>query len=431
MIAIFPAAMTAIFFLYQYRNGFKFGVVSYLISIYLASSVCSLVLNFIFGYQDVYSLELFPVVFLAAMVVLVFFGFFGFKDRVFNEIVLTNIRLLKFLEYFMIPFSVLAFGFFLLNTYTALSGDVEAERNLIASGENTRLSSHGLLNSLCSLVANCFLFNMLFGFLNLTRGYPGHSLFKAVLHISLSTVYVLYILSYAGRDGVVYWVMSFVFFFLLFRDFLPLTSKRALYLGFAILFFPIFLVFIKISIARFGENGTGEVILSFFDYAGQQIFYFNDHFMVSPPPMHGAINFGPAFSLGTKLFDHDYEQFVRAEWFTFFLDRDVIPWVFTTFVGSFLHDFGRFGAFISCLILYGLAKYSVHSVKGGYMLLSDLIIFILIFQIVSWGVFYYRQYSAFIYILLILCFFSVFKFSGGTRQVVIKKEGDYSDAHNS
>ena len=96
--------------------------------------------------------------------------------------------------------------------------------------------------------------------------------------------------------------------------------------------------------------------------------------------------------------------------------------MFTTVIGSFLHDFGRIGCVVAIVLIFLLVRTLLYRAKvSGIFKLSELIMFILMFQIVSWGVFYYRQYSAFFYIVAMLLLFLFFKLSGGTRTLLIFK----------
>lgn len=410
-----------VFVFYQAGNRFYFGVVSYLFCIYLASFLCSIILGVFFGYSDVYDLGLEPVLFLVAMAVIVFLGFTGFRDNDLQCISLNNFKVLRFIEFSMIPLSILALVFFAMSALVALSGDVESNRNLIASGGVSYVEQYGALNSICSLIANLFLLNMLFAFLNLSEGYPG-TRFRAFTHLLCSTVYIFYILSYVGRDGFVYWAMSLLFFVLFFRGFMPKRNMRLLLVCASSLAVPALLVFVKITISRFGGDGSSDLFVALLDYAGQQVFHFSEHYKMDAPPIGGVMDFAPVSMFKAWVLGEVYEPFNREEWFAFYLNKGVIPWVFTTFIGSFLHDFGRLGTFFAAVVIAILTRMVVWSVKRTKVLrLSNLVLFILLFQVVSWGVFYYRQYSAFFYIVSMFLIFMVFKFSGRAQALCIFK----------
>lgn len=422
MILIPVFILGSLLFVYQVLNKFRFGVVSYLFCIYLASLVCSLILYLFFGYYKKYELQLEPTVYFSCALCIGFLGFFRFREHQLQYMVLNNIKLIKFVEMTIVPFTTGAIVFFLWHTWTALSGDIEANRNAVAAGGATYLREAGIVNSLFSLVANLFLLNMLFAFLNLTEDYPERSLIKAFLHLTLSTVYIFYIMAYVGRDGVVFWGMSLIFFYLLFKDFVTDEKLKYLKLAAFMLAVPAISLFMMISIRRFGGGGAGDLVLALLDYAGQQVFNFNDHYLVNPPVAQGAISFLPVVNLQSNIFGSITGVFDKEAWNQVFLNKGIKPWVFTTLVGSFMYDFGRVGAIAAMAVLGSIAWNSLKDVKKyGFIKFSDLLMFILVFQIVSWGVFYYRQYSAFFYLLSLVLLIFVFKFTSSSNKVVLNK----------
>ncbi|MBS7842094.1 oligosaccharide repeat unit polymerase [Pseudomonas fluorescens] len=413
---------------YQLINKLKIGVVTYLIFIYFCSLFCSVILYFFFGYDERYVLHLEPLIYFLISLSFLLLGFFRFRDFRFKVIVLNNIKIIKFIEWAIVPFTSGAIVFFSYHALMMLSGDIEANRNAVVAGQINYLSELGLINSIFSLVSNLFLLNMLFAFLNLTETYPGARISRSLVHLFLSTVYIFYIMAYVGRDGVVFWLMSLYFFYLLFRGFIVNRKLRFLKRAAIILAVPAFLVFMIISVQRFGGDNRGSVLIALLDYAGQQVLNFNDHYLVNPPLANGAISFSPLVSLNSYLFGADSIPFNKDVWNKVFLDEGIAPWVFTTLIGSFMYDFGRIGGllvvgFLSCLVCWVLRDIKKH----GAIKFSDLILFILLFQISSWGVFYYRQYSSFFYILSLLLIVVVYKFSGRTRCVFIRKLDDVNE----
>mgnify|MGYP001580934387 CR=1 FL=1 len=422
LIPLFATAL--LLFLYQALNKFKVGVVSYLIFVYFCSIVCSLVLYLFFDYSESYILEFEPIFYFSSGLCVLLIGFFRFRDYRLKKVVLNNIRLIKFIELAIIPFTIGAIVFFMLHALTVLSGDIEANRYAVVAGEENYLGGMGVINSIFSLVANLFLLNMLYSFLNLTESYPGASTGKAFMHLMLSTVYIFYIMAYVGRDGVVFWGMSLIFFYLLFKDFIVEGNRRYLRRSAMVLAVPAVSMFMMISIYRFGGGGAGHVVLALLDYAGQQLLNFNDHYLVDAPLAHGAISFAPIVTFESYFLGADSLHFDKDAWNQVFLDKGVMPWVFTTLIGSFMYDFGRAGGFGVVVFLSGFVYCILRDVKRhGFIKFSDLILFVLVFQIVSWGVFYYRQYSSFFYILSLLALAGVSKLSGGASKVILSKVG--------
>ncbi|MCM2379527.1 O-antigen polymerase [Pseudomonas marginalis] len=428
MIFIPVLAVGWLLIVYQLINKLKIGVVSYLMFIYFCSLCCSLILYFFLDYDERYMLHLEPLIYFSISLSFLFLGFFRFRDFRFKVIVLNNIKTVKLIEWAIVPFTFGAIVFFLSHALTMLSGDIEANRNAVVAGQVNYLSDLGLINSIFSLVSNLFVLNMLFAFLNLTESYPGASVYRSLVHLVLSTVYIFYIMAYVGRDGFVFWLMSLCFFYLLFRDFIVRKKLRFLKRTAVILSIPAFLIFMVISAQRFGGDNRGSILTALLDYAGQQVLNFNDHYLVNPPSANGAISFAPLASLSSYVFGADSIPFDKEAWNKVFLDEGIVPWVFTTLIGSFMYDFGRIGGLLVIILLSCLVCWVLRDIKKhGSIKFSDLILFILLFQISSWGVFYYRQYSSFFYILSLLLMVVVYKFSGRTRCVFIRKLDDLNE----
>lgn len=418
MAIVFFVFMFVCLAYYLTSNKFHLGIMSFLMLIYMGSAASSLALRYFFEQSEYLDLSIEAVFYLAFALIILFTGFFDHKDYRLKYLLISNIRSVKFAEHAYLPPLIAAYFFFAFQASLILQGDIGAARVIIASGDLDHLSKFGVFNTIFSLAANSFMIPMIYGFLNLTTDYPGASRKKSTFHFFCSTIYIVYILSYVGRDGFVYWSMSFISLFLFFRDFIDHNQRKRIRNIFFFFSAPAFLLFIYISVARFGlEN----LVFTLFDYSGQQLFNFSRHYEVSPPLTYGAANFAPAVSLFNSILGSNISPFDRIEWFKYFLDQDVLPWVFTTLIGSFMHDFGKFGALLLTLAISLIAKYSLRDNRRGYIKFSDLILLLLLYQIVSWGVFYYRQYSAFSYILLMLCIYLFFKFSGSTKMAIIKK----------
>lgn len=421
MIILILFSFASLFALYQVLNSFKFGAASYLFLVYLSSFLSSAMLFYYYDYEGVFNIDCGFSLFFLSCLFLIFAPFFRFKDINFERIIIFNFKYLKFLEVLISIFAFFSLFYFVYQSYNILSvSDLQAMRNLIASGDAEHLARFGFLNSVFSLSANLFVLSILFGFLNISSGYPGARLWKAVTHFLLSSVYIFYIFSYVGRDGFVYWTMTFLFMFFLLKDFISIRNKKTILLTFFLISAPAFVVFIWISYSRFSDEG---LIFSLFNYAGQQIFNFNDHYLVDDyvSKTHGSANFAPLISFLSGVFGFNIDIFNKDAWFDDYLNAGVTPWVFATFIGSFYHDFGVLGAFLCCLIISLVFFFLFRNIKRGFVLFSDLILFILFYQIVLLGVFYYRHYSAFFYILVMFIVFLFFKLSGASSKIVISK----------
>jgi len=176
--------------------------------------------------------------------------------------------------------------------------------------------------------------------------------------------YVVYITAYVGRDALIYWEMSFLFSYLLLRRFIYRKNQVLVITLFIVISILASIPFIMISTARFGsgietklrndieiidESGNRSkhsfIIESLVDYAGQQISNFNDKFIINPPKRFGGENF-PVIAKFIERIGIPIKPIYNNELlYNYYFQFGAVPWVFYTFIGSFLSDFGRLGAF--------------------------------------------------------------------------------------
>jgi oligosaccharide repeat unit polymerase len=291
--------------------------------------------------------------------------------------------------------------------------------------QKTVLAGYGIVNSIFSLFANLFILAIIFSFINFARGVKYKR--KAFLLLISSLSYVIYVLAYVGRDGVVYWLMSFLFILFLMKGFLDDSTKRKITRVFYIIALIIIIPFIYISIARFsyGDTSIGWAIAN---YLGQQVGNFNDLYELQPPLSYGK----SIFPLFTEWLDQlgitNADTFTKSQQDFYFYRNGVTTWIFKTYIGSFLSNFGRIGTIIILFSLTIISRGILNKVnRTKSFTISRLIIFILLFQNVLWGVFYFRLALNNIYI-LVMVFLSLFfnYFLTGTKQsqiIILKFKG--------
>lgn len=401
MIVLPLITLIVIFICYWFLNDRHFGVVNLLILTYILMCFAALLLEYfqVFYAGSTASFE--PMAYLSVCFIIIFWGFAGFRDRKLTAIKIERIFLYRTLEDFLLIGGFLSILFFLPFAFTALKGDISLTRNeMVASG--SILADFGIINSICSLMANLFIIAQVCSFINLIPINGKRNVYKAYLMLLSSLSFVVYILTYAGRDGVVYWLMSYVFCFLLFRNFLVVSDLKRIMRVSALVIATIMIPFLMISMSRFSEMDEGTVWW-IINYAGQQLQNFNDHYQIEAPLLYGKhtlpiiydfLNFA-GFDISSKL---DMDIF-----HSYFLNEGVVPWVFTTFIGNFIYDFGKIGALLFLGIMSFVTRKLLKKVtRTGVLEFSNLLIFILLYQSVYWGVFYFRLYVANYYILFLL-----------------------------
>lgn len=388
---------------------------SFIISVYGVMGVAAIILYVFYGFDSQFDVQLQPSAYLSACLFIVFYGLAAFTDRQNRRFLVDNAPLLRLLEVVQLLSSSVALLFFMPFVASGLTGSI-AENRIASVDIAERLGSYGLLNTLSSLVGNLFPVSILLAFINLASIGRGGSRLRAHLLLVASSVYIVYVLAYVGRDGFVYWVFTFLFFYLFFKDYLPRVELNKLRFTAAAVALPALVAFVMITISRMFQYAPGDKeapgMLGVFEYAGSQIFYFNDHYMTDAPPLMGLMNFGQFIELGLKLIGAPYEALDKVEWFRQFTDVGVLPWTFSTFIGAFLHDFGKRGTVVSVIILAALTRMALAKhARTGSLSFSRMLLVFLLLQVVLWGVFYYRQYSAGYYQIAVVLIALVFRAS--------------------
>ncbi len=418
MFLIPIVAILAVFLLYQHKNKYKFGPVSFLLSIYITMGLSAVALYVFVGYDTTFSMQLEPMLYLSLCLCIALYGFLSYTDKTRNIIVVENVMLLRWLEVFQVVTSAGALVFFSPFAFDALSGDIDANRwDLQYRGAVS--GSYGLINSFFSLVGGLFVLSIILAFVNWATIGRGGSRLRANVLLVASTVYIVYILAYVGRDGFVYWTMTFIFFYLVFKDFMLAVDRKRVKTLALVLAMPALFAFVLITIARIPGNAY-SVLASVLEYSGSQIFSFNDHYLLDAPAMMGLINFSQFLELGALFSGSEKDLFDRIEWFRYYTDYGVRPWVFTTFVGSFLLDFKKEGTLLLIIIIAACTRFTLRTLgKTGIFSFSSLLMFTVLSQIVLWGVFYYRQYAYGYYLIAMVLISILFKVLHCDRRVLV------------
>ena len=315
-----------------------------------------------------------------------------------------------------------------------------------------QLSKYGLINTYFSLIANFFNFNIVVGFLELSFNKRKNTIFGYSL-ILTSLSYYFYVLAYVGRDGYVFWVMSTLFIFLLMRKFLSIKKQITISILFFLLYLILLIPFVQISDARFGggqhtsvvreeekaipeekakpeekaieekkrivlskslgiDNRLFYLVENVISYTGQQIINFNTLYEINPPSRRGGENFPKIVMLLERAGLQINPIYNREELYDYFFKVGAVPWVFSTIIGSFVSDFGKWGAVfavvIICIVNFTIL-YRHYKLKALYA--SDIIIFIISYQATYWGIFYFRLYSANLYLLCAIILALIFRVS--------------------
>lgn len=315
-------------------------------------------------------------------------GFLPFKTQNIN-LMFKGTHNVKIIENLLITSQLFAIFFFLPFALESFNGDISLNR-IYVEDKTTALGQYGILNTFASACAQLFVPTLTFGFIRLASE---KLIWRAYTLFTVSLSYVIYILAYVGRDGVVYWFMSFILLYYIFKPHLAKRLKKKIINLTIILLSVILVPFAYITSTRFSESTRG-ILTSLFEYFGLQIQNFGDYSSLDRPLTLGMQNFPIFYEWGCNILVLSCEKFIniKTETFQIYLDQNKEPWLFATFISDFIGDFGLSGT-IFVVILFSLICYIVCTNKNLNMkniTVARLLLIIFLFEVPYWGVYYFR-----------------------------------------
>lgn len=422
MIFIPFIILIVVFYFYQ-RTRDKLDMVTYLFLVYLLMCVSSIFLHFSGLFPGVYKFSFEAMGYLGLCFIIIFLGYSNYREDGFNFIKINNLRIYKWLENVIMVGGIGSIIFFLPYAMQNLRGDVRMNRILNQDVLQVELAGFGIINSLFSLFANLFVLALLFSFINYAAG-PKHKR-KAFLLLLSSFSFIFYILAYAGRDGVVFWIMTFIFIYFLMRDFIDHKLKKSIKRIFIMVIPIIMIPFFIITISRFSYGSIG-IFWQITNYMGQQIKNFNDAYLVDAAITYGRGLF-PLFTdwlSNLNLISGSEESILQYKFQ--FKYAGVNTWVFKTYIGSFLISYGKLGTVIVLSLLTLFSRRIFKKTKKTQAFnLPGLVIYILLYQTVLWGVFYFRYALNNIYIIAMLFIAIILNFKNYKNRDLMTYIGKY------
>ena len=273
--------------------------------------------------------------------------------------------------------------------------DIASVRNMVARGEHPFIVET-IFNTIAGTAASFYVLQLLFSFLLLIEKKKITGFAMVVLLSSLS--YPIFVLAYLGRDGVLFWFISFLSFVLLFRNYLSAVVLKKLKRIALVMSVPFILIFLIITVGRFVVGGDSDgVLYPILAYLGQGPINFAELYYTDVRYMEFGAHMFPLFFSSTNEVNYLLERY------------DIKTWVFKTFVSSIYMDFG---AVLTLLISVSLIMLFIFFYRNDKLKCNlsfpTLILFSLFFTVYSQGVFYFRQYNRvgnlFIIVMILLAF---------------------------
>lgn len=389
-------------FLFIYHKQFNNSrSLRFIIILYSFSLVCGMILEYFNFFDEEPSWNLISLTFIFITLAISFRSLSKVdlvRYSLENKPLLLNSISLKFLVFLSCISTVLYFQDF-LNFIN--SSDLGLARLEMQTGE---IESRGFIYSFFAAISFSFHINLFLFFDLFLKGKKKVSLFP--LFGSLS--YIFWVSSVFGRDGFVFWIISFIYYFYLFKDQVPYRLKLYFVSTFILIGFGFLFLFIQMSSSRFLEhskysnnNNINPVLLSTLDYSGQQLRNINTYYsMDNIHHTYGQYSFsyyfGP-FINSNKILNS--KEIVQSD----ILNEGKPHYFFGFFLKELWIDFGNFGAFLFTGIVIYLLNWLF---KATFQLRLIFLIYIVYSQFLITGLFYNKFYfpsaNAFLLFILIL-----------------------------
>lgn len=390
---IFQLLILVIFWYLNFkRKKSVFTASSFLIFLYCISAFCGIFCLELMHYSEPYSDSYWlPMLQFVGTLLLFLLPFVLFVETKTKQIVLPTQSILNLFSSVIIILSFYAIFYYLGTAVSILlSGNLGAARDALSFNGVTYVQE-SIFNTIGSVSASFYVFALFLFFIYSAIG--GYKLRRALLFIS-SFSYPIQVLCYVGRDGAIYWMFSFIFFFLLLKDYLDDIIKKQIQSVFLWAFLVLLIPFVLISVSRFGESDTGTSggLLS---YIGQSFINGPLFFGIENKPYNGGAAFPLFFEL-TGIKPHlvtDLNQI--GDW---------CSWYFSTFIVSLYINLKELGLYLTAISLF-VIFISLFGFKKVKMRFPLFFIYILFFQVYSEGIFYFREYTRGGNLFIVICFF--------------------------
>lgn len=399
-----------VFFLFLYKTcnkRFKSPVLNFVLLFYVAAASCGVLLHF---FKTNNPCTLFSFVYQT----LIFFFFlkpiisYSKHERNRKFILISNGCFYK-LSYVLIGLQLFSIFFYAEYDFSLLMrGDfMQIRSEMLSSGEDELGAS--LSRTIAGTSSYFYCYNILLFFYSLA--FRQDKKWLLILLIISSTSRIFHAFSYMGRDGLLFWILSFLFSFFLFKPYLNKKAKHLIRKTFYVLGSLVIALIAAISLSRFGDSDDGA-FWSLVSYLGQPIDNFAKMFQSNYAEWRGLgalfpILFGVEQTSATDLLK-SVEAFESKYGFK--------NNVFFSFVGNM---YLAIGPFFSILFSFIYCKYMSKKLNRNYTSMSVLVILMIASQVVIQNYFYWAYYLRVAnFFLLATPLFILYFNKGKTQQIV-------------
>lgn len=374
---------------------------TFLISIYTLSFLCSVLLIILEFQQKNPKIDNYfgGYLFLTVSLWLYLYPFIEINDSNFEYLRIPSKKIIKCISVILSVCSIYSIVFYLPVAYKMIAvdiADIANVRSMVTTGNHPFIEP-SIKNGLAKLFAFLYNLQLTLFFINLIIDRKIRFFSWVILFSSLS--YPVFVLAFMGRDGIVFWIFSFIFSFLLFRKYLHGGILKTLKKITVVIFSFFLFFFLIISVGRFlvANEDAMQLFESLLSYIGQGPINFAEYYYIPNMISDGGQSL---FLPLVKDIDLNYKNQIDSLLYNY----DIVPWIFKTFISSIYTSIGSLFLLIFGLILLFVYKYSFKEKKKGVLSFPFVLVYTVFFTVYSQGVFYLTYYHNIAHLSVLLIF---------------------------
>ena len=374
---------------------------TFLISIYTLSFLCSVLLIILEFQQKNPKIDNYfgGYLFLTVSLWLYLYPFIEINDSNFEYLRIPGKKIIKCISVILSVCSIYSIVFYLPVAYKMIAvdiADIANVRSMVTTGNHPFIEP-SIKNGLAKLFAFLYNLQLTLFFINLIIDRKIRFFSWVILFSSLS--YPVFVLAFMGRDGIVFWIFSFIFSFLLFRKYLHGGILKTLKKITVVIFSFFLFFFLIISVGRFlvANEDAMQLFESLLSYIGQGPINFAEYYYIPNMISDGGQSL---FLPLVKDVDLNYKNQIDSLLYNY----DIVPWIFKTFISSIYTSIGSLFLLIFGLILLFVYKYSFKEKKKGVLSFPFVLVYTVFFTVYSQGVFYLTYYHNIAHLSVLLIF---------------------------
>lgn len=380
-----PFVYFSIFFALMWRKQKSFNVGSIITLFYIISSFFAILIKtnnlWIFHFPEI---KIIPTFLYCTLLTVSILPFYKFRSDKIKFITLQNSKVFIPISWILIILSFISLALTINDIKTSFTlsfGDIRNEFYQ-DTGSFQEFSGLPWYQYLINFAPSFSPVLLLFFFYSIV--YMNNKKIFNILLILASIVLSLNSITTAARTQIIYWLFTFIAFYVCFNPQMTGAIKRKVKILFTIIGFFGIVYIVSVTISRFGERDIGSKG-SFISYAGQSFPQFcnvYNKYTFDELTFDRVLPISSKYIMRNKFTNTEYREKqsmrIGAE-----------TGVFFTFLGDAMLDFGKVGMIFYTLIFYLISTYALRRSNNFVISLSQMIIFTLLLRLPLLGLFAY------------------------------------------